>query len=158
MNRFLQYFNLLGIIAVVGLCCVQWKVNRKLNLHTIDLEQTRIEQQAKIAEQDKTIKGQAADLDDFRHRLELSEAALKEAEDKYTVLAAERDQLVKERDQLKAALDQWTAAVAQRDAALKQAGDQITKLIADRNDAIAKFNDLANRYNALVKQVTDAKK
>jgi chromosome segregation ATPase len=154
VNRFLQYFNLLGIAALCLLCCLQWRTNRQLNLQINHLEQTGIEQQTQIDIQAKTIRGQTADLDDFRHRLELSEAALKESHDKFTALAAQRDQLLAERDQLKSALDQWTAAVAQRDAVIKQANEQISKLTADRNDAIAKFNDLANRYNVLVKGPT----
>jgi septal ring factor EnvC (AmiA/AmiB activator) len=144
MNRMLQYLNLLGIAALVVLCCAQWSANRRLNLQAIALEKTRIEQSATISEQEKTIKGYVADLDDFRQRLELSEAAFKEVEQKLTTITAERDQL-------KTDLDKWIAAVAQRDVALKQADNQIEKIIAERNDAISKFNDLANRYNAMAK-------
>jgi chromosome segregation ATPase len=154
VNRFLQCFNLVGIASLCVLCSLQWRSNRQLNLLTNHLEQTGIEQQTQIDIQAKTIRRQTADLDDFRHRLELSEAALKESQDKFAALAAQQDQLLAERDQLKAALAQWTAAVAQRDTLIKQANDQITKLTADRNDAITKFNDLANRYNALVKGPT----
>ena len=107
----------------------------------------------KIADQDKTIKGYLADLDDLRQRLTLSEAALKDAEDKFNALAAERDKLVVERDQLKASLDKWTAAVAARDAALKQANEQLKSITDQRNDAVSKFNDLANKYNSIVKEL-----
>jgi chromosome segregation ATPase len=154
VNRFLQYFNLLGIGSLCLLCCLQWRNNRQLNLQINHLEQTGIELQRQVAIQAKTISGQTADLDDFRHRLELSEAALKESQDKFAALAAQRDQLITERDQLKTALAQWTAAVAQRDAVIKAANEQIMKLTADRNDAIGKFNELANRYNGLVKGAT----
>jgi chromosome segregation ATPase len=151
VNRFLHYFNLLGIAGLCVLCCLQWERNRQSNLQVNHLEQTGIELQTQVANQDKTIRGQTADLDDFRHRLELAESALKESQDKFAVLAAQRDQLLVERDQLKTALAQWSAAVAQRDAVIKAANEQIMKLTADRNDAIAKFNELANRYNVLVK-------
>ncbi len=60
-------------------------------------------------------------------------------------------------DQLKAALEQWVAAVAQRDDVIKQAGQQIQKLAGRRNDAMIKFNDLAGKYNGLVKQIEAAK-
>ena len=48
------------------------------------------------------------------------------------------------------------AAVAQRDQALKQASSEFQKVANERNDAILKFNDLAGKYNAVVKQLNDA--
>ena len=157
MRWFIQILNFLGVLALAGLCCVQWQTNRRVNFAAIDLEKTRLTQLAKIEEQEKTIKGYTADLDDFRRRLQLSESALKESEDKFNALAIQRDQLLAERDQLKAALAKWAAAVAERDATIKQAAAQIEKLAADRNDAVAKFNDLAEKYNALVKPSTNPK-
>ena len=75
-------------------------------------------------------------------------------------MTAERDRLLIEAGQLKAqivqlksALDKWTAAVKDRDAALKHAGDLVQSLAKERNNAIQKFNDLADKYNALVTQV-----
>jgi chromosome segregation ATPase len=144
MTRFFQYLNFIGVLALIGLCCIQWRTNRQLNLQAIDLEKTRLQQTAQIAEQDKTIKGYAEDLEDFRRRLELSESAFKEVEQKLDAMTAERDRL-------KIELDKWIVAVAERDAALKQASEQMQKLIAARDDAIEKFNELAVRYNKIVK-------
>jgi len=157
MNRFLQYFNFFGILALAALCCIQWQTNRQANLQILELEKIRLDQSEKIAEQDKTIKGYLADLDDLRQRLALSEAALKDAGDKFNALATERDRLVVERDKLKASLDKWKAAVAARDAALKQANDQIKSATDDRNDAVSKFNDLADKYNSIVKDLDKAR-
>lgn len=158
MNRVLQYLNFLGVVTLAVLCAVQWRANLRLNQEADRLELTRQEQAAKIAEQEKTIKGYVADLDDFRVRLERSETALTETLAKLTAatterdqLAAQRDQLLTQRDQLKATLDKWVAAVKQRDQTLKQAGEQIQKLAKERNEAIVKFNELVGKYNALVK-------
>ncbi len=158
MNRFLQYFNFIGIVALAFLCSAQWRTNRRLNLEIFDLEKVRLDQLAKINEQDKSIKGYFADLDELRQRLTLSESALKESQEKFAALATDRDKVIAERDALKTSLDKFTAAIAERDAALKQAGDQIQKLAADRDDAVSKFNDLADKYNALVKDVDKSKK
>lgn len=158
MSRVLQILNLLGVLALAGLCAQQWQVNRRLNLHAIDLEKTRLQQIAEIDEKNRTIKGYAADLDDFRQRLTLSEAALKESEEQFHRVADERDKLVAERDQLKGALDKFKAALAERDAALSKASQQIQQLSADRNDAVKKFNDLAAKYNAIVAEVDKAAK
>jgi chromosome segregation ATPase len=136
MNRVLQWVNFVGVLALACLCVVQWKVNRRLNLETADLERVRIVQDAKISEQSKTIRDQAADLDEFRTRVRLSEDALADAERKLRALQAERDRLA-------TSLNQYAAAVTQRDAVIKQAAAEI-------EEAVKKFNDLATKYNGLV--------
>jgi chromosome segregation ATPase len=139
VNRFLSIFNCLGVGVLAVLCAVQWQANSRLENNVEQLDKTRIEQSAKIAEQERTLKDDAADLEDLRQRLSMSESQLQKA--------------VAEGTRLKAALDKWMAAVRQRDAALKQAGEQVQKLAGERNEAIQKFNDLADKYNALVKQM-----
>jgi chromosome segregation ATPase len=137
MSRFAIYFNFFGVVALAVLCGVQWRVDSRLHLQVTDLEKVHLEQIEKIAEQEKTILGQFADLDDFRHRLSLSESQLTEGQDQVA--------------QLKGALDKWVAAVTARDNAIKQAGEQLQKLVGERNEAATKFNELAAKYNALVK-------
>jgi chromosome segregation ATPase len=165
MNRFLTVLNLLGVLALAGLCSVQWRVNRMANLEAARLEKTRLAQVATIAEQERTIRGQMADLDEFRARLTLAEQQQKETESKLLAMTAEkekavaqRDAATTERDRLKAALVQWEAAVAERDKALKEAGDEIQKMAQERNDATVKYNDLAEKYNTLVKDLDEARK
>jgi chromosome segregation ATPase len=158
MSRVIQALNLIGILILAGLCWVQWQTNRQVNLEAKQLDKIRLQQVAKIAEQDQAIKGYAADLEDFRQRLTLSEASLKESEEKFRQLSAERDKLLAERDQLKLSLDKFTAALAERDAALKKSAEQIQKLSEDRNEAVTKFNDLAEKYNALVKDLEKSQK
>jgi chromosome segregation ATPase len=148
MNRFLQGFNLLGVFSLATLLVIQWQVNSRVNLRVNDLERIGQEQVAKLAEDDRTIKGYVTDLDEFRERLKLAETQLRDLENKLHVATVERDQL-------KANLNQWVAAVAARDVAIKQAMDQIQKLAKERNDAIARLNDLTGKYNALVKQWND---
>lgn len=164
MNRFIQIFNFLGILALATLCAIQWRTNRLLNLEGMRLEKTRLEQLAQIAERDRAIKGCTADLDEFRERLNLAESQLKELEGKLNVaikernqLAAQVTQLTAQRDQLKANLDKWIAAVAARDAVIKQSGEQLQMSVAERNEAVQKFNELAGKYNALVKDWNSGK-
>jgi chromosome segregation ATPase len=164
MIRLLQWLNLLGILALASLCAEQWQVNRTLNLQNIALESRRIQQEATIADQIARIKADAADLDEMRSRLLIDETAIQAAMEKIAVLQqsllvsdAARKQLQAERDALKSALGTWQAAVAQRDAVLKDADQQLQKLIADRNAAVLKFNDLAGKYNDLVKQLNAAR-
>ena len=145
MKRFFTIVNFVGVVVLCALSAVQWQTNSRLEASVRQLDQLRIEQTASIAQQQRTIAQNDADLDDLRQRLSMSESDLKTALD-------ERNRFAAEDSALKSALDQWMAAVKQRDAALKQYGDLIQKLAADRNDAIAKFNDLASKYNALVDQ------
>jgi chromosome segregation ATPase len=119
------------------LCAAQWRIDSQLHSQITDLEAIRIQQIEKITEQEKTIRGQSADLDDFRNRLMLCESQLNQSQEMV--------------GHLKAALDKWIAAVDARDKAIKQAGVLLQKLADERNDAVMKFNDLASKYNALVK-------
>jgi len=143
MNRFLQIFNLLGVVSLAILSGFQWQANSGLSHQADALQATDDQQASKLIEQDQTIKDDATSIDDLRQRLDISESSLKDA-------TAKVASLTDENTQLKSALDKWTAAVAQRDDALKQAGDQIQKLAADRNDTVQKYSDLVNKYNALV--------
>ena len=151
MNRLLQYVNLAGIAVLVALSFLQWKANREINLRAIDLEKTRLEQVKKIAAQEKTIRGQAADLDDLRHRVSALDSALMESDAKVRDLTTVNARLTAEQAQLKTALDQYAAAIKQRDDTIRQANDQLQQLAQQRNDAVIKFNDLAAKYNSLVK-------
>ena len=158
--RVVQVLNLLGVLALAVLCSMQWKENRQLNLQINSLEITRIQQEAKINDQAATIKADAADLDELRTRLTIAEATVKS--DLLTISSLKHDlamsqldrrQLAGERDALKDALDKWRSAVAARDAALKDADQHLRQLIDDRNAAVLKFNDLAEKYNTLVKKL-----
>jgi septal ring factor EnvC (AmiA/AmiB activator) len=151
MNRFMQFFNLLGILILAGLCGFQWHVNGRLNREIIRLTEIEREQSTQLQKRDQTIREDAADLDDFRRRLIISEDALKESQDKFAAAAAEPGRL-------KIQCDQLNAAVTARDAALKQADEGLVKMIAQRDDAVAKFNDLAVKYNAIVKESNDQNK
>ncbi len=147
MNRTLSWFNFIGVLLLAALCATQWNVNRRVNRKAIDLEHQRIAQSAKIDEQDRTIKGNLADLDELRQRLTLNETALTESLARLNTTRAERDQLHLERDALKASLEKWTAAVAERDAAIKEASTRIEALVTERDDLVKKFNELAVKYN-----------
>jgi chromosome segregation ATPase len=171
MSRFVSFVNFLGVALLVVLCGIQWKANRQLHLQATELEQTRLEQKAQLAERDKMIKGYLADLDDFRERVRLSESQLKELDDKLGAmtrernrLVGERDQLLAQRDQMKATLDKWVAAVKERDAAikdrdaaLKDAAVKAQKLMVDRNDAVSRFNELVGKYDTVVKDLNAAR-
>jgi chromosome segregation ATPase len=155
MNRFLQYVNLIGVAALAVLCVVQWKANRRVNLEASALEKTRQELTSKVAGHEKTIKGQAADLDTFREQLSLATTSLKETETKLTKAVRENVQLEAEREQLKISITNWAAAVTARDERIKEANDRLKKLGEDLNASIRKFNELAETHGKLVKDWND---
>ena len=153
MNRLLTFVNFLGVLTLAALSVQQWRANTALSQTADHLEQTRQEQSAKLADQEKSLKAANADLDDTRQKLEKSDASLTDANRKLVTAAteksqliAQRDQLTDQRDQLKTTVEKWTTAVSDRDQALKQANDQIQRLSTERNDAIAKFNNLAMKH------------
>lgn len=167
MNRILTAVNFLGVLAVAGLCIVQWQTNSQLNQDVQTLHNTEVQQSAKIDDQDKAIKQGMSDLDDLRQRLSASDTATKDTQAKLDAMtqqrdqaAAQRDQVTAERDQLKneqvqmkSALDKWSAAVSERDDVIKQAAQRLQKATDDRNQAVQKYNDLAEKYNAAVKEL-----
>jgi chromosome segregation ATPase len=112
------------------------------------LEKVRAEQADRIDEGETTIRQDAADLEDFRGRLSRSESELKRSQAALASAAVERDQL-------KAVVEKWEKAVSERDAALTLAGEQVQKLGAQRNKVVGQFNELANKYNAIVKQMDE---
>ena len=162
MNRFLQVLNLLGILALAGLCVVQWRTNSRLASDVLNLELTRRRLTAHVAEQDRRIADDTADLDDFRRRVALAESELKDLQRKLTTVTDQRDQLaiqckqlLAQRDQLKSAIDAYAAAVTARDKVIAHEADELKKLAADRDQVVKQFNDLADKYNAVVKQLND---
>ncbi len=155
MNRFLQYANLIGVTALAILCVIQWSANRRVNLEANALEKTRLDLTAKVTEHEKTIKGQAADLDTFREQLTLATTSLKETETKLTRAGREIVQLEGEREQLKIRVTNWAAAVTARDERIKEANDRLKQLGEDLNASIRKFNELAETHGKLVKDWND---
>jgi chromosome segregation ATPase len=150
MNRIITNLNFIGVVALAILCMFQWESNSQIYGQLGRANQVRLDQAAKIAEQDATLNQNSTDLADLRQRLSLAESELKTARDDQ----AAADQ---QRDQLKTALDKWAAACAARDQEIKQAAQQIQTLTAERDQAILKFNDLADKYNGVVKQLNDVR-
>lgn len=153
MNRFLQWFNLAGVLALALLCVLQWRMNRQLNLDLNAAEKTRQKQATRLDDQEKWLKGGASDLDGFREQLTRAATSLKETEAKLAALDRQVKQLTNERDQLKTSVTNWAAAVAARDVQLTKAGADLQKLAADRNAAVLKFNEVATKQNELVKEL-----
>lgn len=149
MTRALQWLNLLGVLALAALCAAQWSTNRRLSLAGIAMEKHSAEQTATIEKRDASIRGYTADLDELRGRLTLAESQSKELDAKLASAVATSKASLAEREQLKASLDSYVVALAGRDSALKSASGQIEQLTLSRYEAIARFNDLAEKYNAL---------
>jgi chromosome segregation ATPase len=153
MSRGLQIVNLAGVLILAAVCVGQWKINRTVNLEANRLERTRIEQQARIEEQEKTIKGCMTDLDAFREQIQTLSKSLKESGTKSAELESKLAHADADREQLKESLAKWTEAVKLRDEELTKARDQIQKLADDRNAAVQKFNELAEKYNSVVQDL-----
>lgn len=153
MTRFLQWFNLVGVLALAALCVQQWRINRHLNHEFNEACKLCLSHSQNLSEKDKKLKGAAADLEVFRDQLARATASLKETETRLAALDRQVKQLANERDQLKTSVTNWAAAVAARDARLQQAGADLKKIADDRNATVLKFNDLAAKQNDLVKEI-----
>jgi chromosome segregation ATPase len=143
MNRAVQYLNFLGVAALAVLCAFQWSASSRIDHQREQLASTCQTQSAKIAEDEQSLQADTASIDDLNQRLS-------SATDELSKTHQQIEALTIRCDQMKSALAKWTAAVAQRDAALKQAADEIQKAMADRDQAVKKYNDLAGQYNAMI--------
>jgi methyl-accepting chemotaxis protein len=151
----LQYLNLFGVLVLGGFCVVQWRVNRDLNLEITRLERVRIEQLTQLEERDRVIQDYLADLDQFREQLSRVTNRLKETEGDLAATRLELAQLTQERDQLRISVSNWADAVAARDEQLEEAAGQLARFGADRNDAVTRFNELAEKHNEVIHELND---
>ena len=153
MNRTLQKLNLLGVIALTVLCVFQWRENRRLNLNGAQLEKTRTEQSAKLAEREQAVKNTTADLESFRTQLTGAVTARSEADQKVAAAEIQVQQLTADKKVLQGSVANWAAAVSARDERIKKANFELQKLGEARNQAVVKYNDLAAKYNGVVKDL-----
>ena len=152
MNRFLHWFNLIGVLVLVGVCVFQWRLNRQLNFEVNRLERQRFDQASQMEQAEAVSSGQASDLESLRVYLGRLTGELKQARDQLTEAERNLRQLEAEREQLKTSVTNWTAAVSTRNERLEEAAHQIKALAEARDNALDKFNDLAKRHNVLVTQ------
>ncbi len=150
MNRALKWINLAGVLALAILCVIQWSRDRALNLEINRLEKARIDNEAKIQEQEKAIRGLNSDLALFKEQLTTTRSELKDTRDQLRTVELENINLSAERDQLRISITNWMEAVTLRDERIKEANERIQSLANDLNDSIGKFNELATNYNNVV--------
>jgi chromosome segregation ATPase len=150
VTRALQIINLVGVLALAGLCAFQWRQNRTTNLGLIQTEDARRKLAETVEQQKKDLQARTADLEEFRERLGAMTTQWKAGEEKYGLAERRGIQLESERDQLKTSISNWVQAVRVRDEQLQATQGQIKELMADRNQIVAKFNELAERHARLV--------
>jgi chromosome segregation ATPase len=155
MSRTLTRLNLVGVVALAGLCVFQWRTNRSLNLDINALQKSSQLQAVKITEQEKNLQGLSADLENFRGQLTRANAELRETSAKLQISERDNAQLTAERDQLKESIANWAAAVHVRDERIAEANHRIHEIGERLRDGAEKFNKLATRYNDTVKQLDE---
>lgn len=151
----LHYVNLFGVLALAALCVVQWQGDRQLNLEINRLEKTRLDQAAKLVEQETARRGLHADLAQFKEQFSKMQTELSGTRDKLRNAERTEIQLTTQRDELKASITNWVGAVTARDERLKEASTQMRRLSDELNASIRKFNDLATNHNAAVKELNE---
>jgi chromosome segregation ATPase len=155
MSRKLTWLNLAGVVALAVLCAFQWRANRALNLDINVLQKAGLAQTVRLTEQDRTLAGLTADLENFRTQITRAHAELRATSDKLLISTQSVTLLIAERDQLKDSIASWTAAVQLRDQRLTEANDRIREVGDRLQNAVEKFNELAVRYNERAKQLNE---
>lgn len=165
MNRRLQILNLFGVVVLAVICVLQWKRDRALNLELNRNEKARLEQQAKLAEQEKSLRGLTDDLALFKEQLSRAQNEGGEAGRKLRELQRENQLLTSARNQLQESVTNWASAAAARDKLIAEANENIrtlndrTRTLTEQlNASILKFNELATNYNAVVEELNAARR
>jgi len=151
----LHCINLAGVLLLLGISIAGWRQNRALNLDINRLEEQTMTQNNKIADQEKSLREAASDLNEFKQQLGRAEIELQG--DRAKLLESDRKavQLTSERDQLKSNVTNWANAVAARDARIGELGEQSRALTEKLNESTGKFNALATNYNLVVKELNE---
>jgi chromosome segregation ATPase len=150
MNRRLQWLNLAGVLVLAVVCALQWRRDRAVNLELNGVEEVRLEQQTRLAEQEHQIAGLSDDLATFKTQLTRTQDEAAELHNRLTKAERENLQLTSDCEQLRQSVTNWAAAVALRDERLATANERIRELAGELNVSIQKFNALASNYNAVV--------
>lgn len=165
MNRRLQILNLFGVAVLAVICVLQWKRDRALNLELNRNEKTRLEQQAKLAEQEKSLRGLTDDLALFKEQLARAQSEGGEAGRQLRELERENQLLTSVRNQLQESVTNWANAVSARDKLIAEANENVrtlndrTRALTEQlNASIQKFNELATNYNAVVGELNTARR
>lgn len=156
MNRVLQYLNTAGIVVLIAICLWQWRGLRDDQKQLTALDQAHRELTTKFEEQSLVLKGKAADLEDFRGRLEKSSNDLAETRTQLEKSQLRAERLDQEKTQLLENISIWKAATEQRDARIQEANTRIVELSDRLNESIKKFNGLVTDYNDMVGKLNTA--
>lgn len=169
MTKYLNRINFALLIAIGVVTLFQWNVERQARQKINSLQRTTAAHEAKISEQDETIKGANEDLDRFRTQV----ADLKNQNDSQVVeirdqkaklfqLDEAKTNLTKQTESLRQALDAFKAALASRDENIKTLLEQREQLYAANKNAVEKanlaitsFNELNGKYADLVTRYND---
>jgi len=155
MNRFLQYFNLVGVCVLVGLCVVQWRENRRLNLQNRSVELARLDVQGRLAALENNLKRQQEDLNSYTARYTQSAAQLADRSKEAVELRVQVKALEQQRELLQTAVSEWSQAVSTRDERLKEVQSNVTELMSERAEWAKRWNAQVEKYNELVRTLDD---
>jgi peptidoglycan hydrolase CwlO-like protein len=149
MNRLLTGFNFLGVAALGVLCFLQWGQISRLRAGAVVAARTIDDRDSALSKEKQAHARAEQDLADTRDRLAAAESAGDSARTRAATAEAKVAALSPQVDHLK-------SAVAERDKVLAEQQSLVRKIALERNGAITRCNGMVEKYNALVKQSTDA--
>jgi chromosome segregation ATPase len=157
-SRFLATLNLIGVVALAGLCGYQWKQEMQLNRRIDGLLVDKENLETKVSEQEKTIKGLRDDLKYFQGLYAATQEELTEVRAALVKSEKENARLSAECEQLKANIETWKAAVKERDEHIAEANERLKEYAGKINEGVLKYNDLAQKHNEVVELVNTRQK
>jgi chromosome segregation ATPase len=156
--------NLLVLLALglCGLCAWQWYVQTLLHNEGQALQKTIFKQAGDIQEYTNSIKNMEAEIAGLSTRInELKQAAMTNEQasalQKREIfrLQSTGDMMSNEIVQYKGVVDKMEAKLQDASAGIEKQNDAIKLLVAERDDAIKKYNDSIKERNALAEKYND---
>ena len=152
MRSFPQPLLFLLLLAMCGLCSVQWwresQLRETANALRLDLARSTAECD-KVNERAKAADGEILRLNSAINELRVNSVAKADLDAALDSASRLREQVQKANQ----AITQQQSALEQQGAAIQKTNDTIKKTADERDDLARKANEITLKYNALVKKL-----
>jgi chromosome segregation ATPase len=164
MKNFLQNALILLAMGLCVLCAWQWYVQTLLHSEGEALQKTIFRQASEIQgytnslnNMNSEIAGLSSRINELKQTAMTNEQSASEQKREILRLRADGEAMTNEIGQYKNVVDKLEAKLKEASEGIEKQNDAIRKLVAERDDAIKRYNDgmkdrnaLAEKYNALV--------
>lgn len=149
-GRGLRLFNAVGVLLLFVVCMAQWHSIHRRDARLQTLESARVELAGALGGATNTLAQLQVQLAALEALNETNGRRATVAESRVTELERGLHEGAVSQRGLQDQLAAWKKGVEERDQRLKALSEQIPSLVAERDAAIRRFNDLVRQHNDVV--------